>query len=117
METTFGKGSVGWSAKTTLDLPDARQLVIRTERRVFGGGLATNGTVFTINGDGTTTHVMGLGVAGFGDYSERLMLTQPARITEKAVRQQHEQVLARIDAIRDQALAYYQTQRPESALV
>ena len=109
METTYFRDSQGWNGKTTIDLENGRQLVIRTSKRAFGGGLATNATVWHIAGDGVRRHAMGFGL-GNGDYSERLVLSQHARITEKVVRAQHEATLARITSIRDDVRDYYAAQ-------
>ena len=62
-----------------------------------------------IAGDGVRRHAMGFGL-GNGDYSERLVLSQHARITEKLVRAQHEATLARITSIRDDVRDYYAAQ-------
>jgi len=101
MNTIYFRDQDGWNGKTTIDLENGRQLVIRTSKRAFGGGL--------IAGDGVRRHAMSFGL-GNGDYSERLVLSQHARITEKVVRAQHEATLARITSIRDDVRDYYAAQ-------
>ena len=110
MITNYYRDHDGWNGKTTLDIEDGRTLVIRTSKRAVGGGMATNATVWLCNADGTNRHVMGFGL-GEGDYSERLVLSMPARITEKLVRQQHENTLTRLESIRADVRDYYEAQK------
>lgn len=49
----------------------------------------------------------------YGDFSQRIFVTHPKRVTERAVRQQHEQALVMLDEIRTAALAFYTI--PENA--
>lgn len=115
MITNYYRDHDGWNGKTTLDIEDGRTLVIRTSKRSIGGGLATSVTAWRRNEDGSNRHVMGFGL-GEGDYSERVMLSMPSRITEKLVRQQHETTLTRIGSIRADVRDYYEAQerRPQA---
>lgn len=109
MNTTYYRDHDGWNGKTIIDLDDGRQLVIRTSKRGMGGGLVTTATAWSCAEDGSRRHIMGFGL-GSGDYSERLMLTQPGRITEKQVRHQHDATMNRIEQIRADVKAYYDSQ-------
>ena len=105
MQTTYFRDSQGWNGKTTVEMPGNQELIIETSRRAFGNGLSTRAAVWRHDEHGFKTHAAGL--AGTGDFYERLELTSPKRITEKAVREQHAAVIARIDAIRSKVEAYY----------
>ena len=61
MNTIYFRDQDGWNGKTTIDLENGRQLVIRTSKRAFGGGLATNAPVWHIAGFalGAATALMG----------------------------------------------------------
>ncbi|GKS87470.1 hypothetical protein AVMA1855_24980 [Acidovorax sp. SUPP1855] len=109
METKIYKDRDGWNAKTVVPLDERRELVIRTSRRQIGGGLLTSATCWSIGAAGSQTHVMGYGT-GDGDFSTRIVTTQPPRITEKVVAQQHEMALRQIDAIRQAAQLHYAAQ-------
>lgn len=109
METTFFRDSQGWNGKTTVEMPGKQELIIETSRCAFGNdlgnGLFTRAAIWRHDEHGFKSHAAGL--AGTGDYYERLELSIPKRITEKAVREQHAAVIARIDDIRSKVLAYY----------
>lgn len=109
MNTKYFRDHDGWNAVTEIEIEGGRQLVIRTGKRGVGGGLATNATVWTIEADGTRRHSMGFGAPG-GDYSERLVLSQPGRITEKQVRQQHERTLGLVPVVVKDVQTFYATQ-------
>lgn len=115
MNTTFFRDHDGWNGETIIDIDNGRQLVIRTSKRGMGGGLSTTATAWSCSEGGTRRHVMGFGLAG-GDYSERLALSMPKRITEKLTRQQHEAVLARLDSIREQVRLHYQAQAKQEEI-
>ncbi len=115
MKTKYFRDHTGWNGQTEIEIENERQLVIRTSKRSIGGGLATNATVWSVEG-GTRRHAMGLGLDGCGDFSERYVLSQPKRVSESVVRQQHERVLGNLDAIRSQVNIFYeQKKRREEA--
>jgi hypothetical protein len=84
MKTSIYKGYYGWTAETGLNLPDNRFAKITTMKR-HGGNLATTITVGTSNGDFFST-VM------FQDYNKTL-ISEKVRVTEKAVKNQHQKAL------------------------
>ena len=105
MQTTYFRDSQGWNGKTKVEMPGNQELIIETSRRAFGNGLSTRAAVWRHDGRGFKSHAAGL--AGTGDFYERLELTSLNLIMEKAVCEQHAAVIARIDAIRSKVEAYY----------
>ena len=109
MTTRTYKDRDGWNAQTIIDLKDRRVLKLRTGKRSIGGGLQTTATVWTDTGNGGLIHAMGLGT-GLGDFSETIVVTRPARITEKLVTEQHQGVIRQADAIQAQIAQFYTQQ-------
>lgn len=116
MTTRIYRDRDGWNATSQFDLSDRRVLKIRTCKRSIGTGLQTSATVWHDTGDGGMRHAMGLGT-GCGDFSETLTLTQPKRITEKAVAEQHQRVLSQLDLIRARVAQFYALQEQEDEAV
>lgn len=88
-----------WSAESDFDLTDRFMLRIAT-LKVSSGSLVTQATCHTIE-HGMTTHRM------FGDFSERMVVNTHAKCTEKNVRTQHAEVLAKLAEVRAKAMAFY----------
>ncbi|RRD55755.1 hypothetical protein EII20_13855 [Comamonadaceae bacterium OH2545_COT-014] len=105
MQTSYYRARDGWHGRTVIKLPGQRQLVIHTYKPLQGRSLQTSATVWQVDEGGHVRHRMGFGRGG--DYSERVAHTQPARITEKQVREQHEQVLSRAQVIVADVNAFY----------
>ncbi|MCR6481043.1 hypothetical protein NU688_33135 [Variovorax sp. ZS18.2.2] len=98
MQTRYYRDRDGCKASTSVPLENNRELSIVTRRLTAAGGqLVTSANVSTLK-DGYSVHVMGFGTAG-GDFSQRVVVTSPARVTEKVVREQHEKALANIALI------------------
>ncbi|MFC7410401.1 hypothetical protein [Hydrogenophaga atypica] len=95
----------GWNAKSSITLPDNRELQIRTSKR-SNGTLATTATVYTTK-DGYMTHAFGLGIPGKGDFSSTVISSKPARVTEKVVEEQQRRGLAHLETIQAQIRAHY----------
>lgn len=110
--TSIYRDRDGWNATSQFDVSDRRVLKIRTCKRSIGIGLQTCATVWHDTGDGGMRHAMGMGT-GCGDFSETLMLTQPKRITEKVLTEQHERVLEQLSSIREQVEQFYALQEQE----
>ena len=106
IETRLHRDRDGWHATSNLDLADNRLLQIRTYKSTSGGALRTNATVHTKTGDGGLRHIMGFGSAG-GDFSETLVASKPARVTEKVVTAQHESVLKTLPGVLAAVEAHY----------
>ena len=113
MTTRIYKDRDGWNAETSIDLQNQRVLKLRTGKRSIGGGLQTTATVWTDTGDGGLRHAMGLGT-GLGDFSETIVITRPARITEKLVTEQHDRVIKQLGFIQAQIEQFYALQEQKS---
>ncbi|WP_288639143.1 hypothetical protein [Comamonas kerstersii] len=113
MTTRIYRDRDGWNAVSQFELSARRVLKIRTCKRSIGAGLQTTASVWHDTGDGSMRHAMGLGT-GCGDFSQTLMLTQPKRITEKAVTEQHESILRELASIRVKVEQFYALQREEN---
>lgn len=96
----------GWRGQTEFEAGNQRGVRITTGKRRAGHGLATNVTCHTREANGLLTHRMSFGTPGADD-SKTVAVSQPRRVTESVVRQQHTVVLARIDEIRGQVARFY----------
>ena len=94
----------GWNAKSQLNLADNRVLQISTYK-ASNGSLRTSASVH-LKVDGGLRHDFGYGTPG-GDFSETLVVTKPARVTEKVISAQHESVLKTIPGILSAVQAHY----------
>jgi hypothetical protein len=83
------KGQSGWKGETQIELGDNRVLFITTSKLSSSGALRTTAMVGTVDGF-SVRYVMGFGKTG--DFHAVLASTQ-TRVTEKAVREQHQHVL------------------------
>lgn len=101
----------GHRLETTIDLGDQRELVIRTSKGDHGV-LQTFASVHKCEGN-SRVHVIGFGKTG--DYCNRVLCTQPKRVTEKLTREQHDQALCQIDAIKLAVEMHYDAQQREEA--
>ena len=97
----------GWIAKTRIELDAPRVLIIETRKN--RKGLGTDAAVYTVDG-GFLCHRYGLLSKDpkESDFREVVIPAQ-GRCTEKSVRAQHAVALARIEDIKAQALAHYQS--------
>ena len=104
IETRIFRDRDGWNAKSELDLADSRLLQIRTYK-ASNGSLRTSASVH-LKVDGGLRHIMGFGSAG-GDFSETLVASKPARVTEKVVNAQHESALKTLPGVLAAVEAHY----------
>ncbi len=92
------KGQSGWQAETRIELGESRVLILSTRKGPFGNALSTFASVCTVK-DGIQTHVLAAGPAG--DFRQTVLKTCVARVTDKAVREQHERFLSASCALTD----------------
>ena len=99
IRTLISRDNCGWNATSNLDLSGEgnRLLQIRTSK-TDRGFLVTRGTVHTKIDGGGLRHIIGFGTPG-GDYSGTLVSTKPARVTEKVITAQHENVLSNLSSV------------------
>ena len=107
IETRYYRDIRGWCGETVISLPGyvKKQLVLNTHKHSFSPVLTTEASVRTDKGGGCWSFVIGATVAC--DYMKRVILTSPKRVTERAVRQQHERALIMLDKITQEAIAHY----------
>lgn len=98
MNTSYFKGYYGHQAETGMDLPDNRFLKITTMKR-SSGNLATTATVGKSSGNSFSFVV-------FQDFTKTLV-NEKVRVTEKAVKNQHDKVLENLDALKAEIAEYY----------
>lgn len=94
----IAKGQSGWQAQSHIELGDKRVLTIRTSKSAYAAGLRTNASVCIVEGH-LQRHVLGFGITG--DFRQDVLVTPTARVTEKAVREQHERFLSAPCALTD----------------
>jgi hypothetical protein len=107
IRTRILRDNYGWKAASNLDLVGEanRLLQIRTYKN-DRGFLVTRATVHKKIDGGGLQHIMGFGTPG-GDYSETLVSTKPARVTEKVISAQHDSVLSHLPGILAAVEAHY----------
>lgn len=106
-QTVIRKDHYGaWVMKTQVELMDNYVLEISTSKR-SSGVLSTTANVHKIEG-GFMTHRM------FQDYSKHLV-SEKVRVTEKAVRAQHEQALKMLDVVVLEVYAQYKFEQTAEA--
>lgn len=99
----------GWIANTKLHLSDTRVLYIRTHKGHQSGTLETTVQGATDKGGGGFSIVIGRN----GDFRESLLITPCKRVTEKAVREQHQAFIEdalRLANLAERANVYYAEQ-------
>lgn len=97
------KAKSGWRAKDLIDFDGAKKLLIETYKH--DGRLISRAAVNTYTATGYS-HAFGL--AGGGDYSERIVISR-RHATEKAVAEQHAQAMQQLPLIAARAKAHYAT--------
>ncbi len=108
------RGREGWNAKSQLDLADNRVLQISTYK-ASNGSLRTSASVH-LKVDGGLRHVFGYGTPG-GDFSETLVASKPARVTEAVVAAQHDSVLTTLPGVLAAIEAHYVKHPVSPALI
>lgn len=99
MELTKGKD--GWRAKDLIDFDGPRKLCVETYK--YSGSMITRAAVNTYTDYGFS-HAFGL--AGGGDYSERVIVSAE-RATEKTIAKQHAEAMEQLEQIIQRAKAHY----------
>lgn len=116
IETYMRKGLNGWKAETFVDLADnggdkeegtKRQLRITTSKHSSGGGLTTYVGACTVGGGFVRSAI-------FRDF-HKLAARSADRCTEKNVEAQHKAVLAGLDDLIAEAIAYEGAKQQEKA--
>lgn len=87
VEMRLTKDKDGWRAMTCVDLNDHRVLTITTRKQPFETKLQTVAQVSTEK-DGLISYVIGNGLQG--DFRQTYFSQEISRVTERAVRLQHE---------------------------
>ena len=100
MNTRISKGRNGWEVCTRIDMGDDRLLVIDTYK-TFNGSLVTQARGKTVEGDFL---VWSSGT----DYSKRLAVSTPKRLTAKVAEEQHNKALQDIAVIRADFKNHYE---------
>lgn len=111
MSTVYSKNRYGHSAETTVELENKRLLKISTSKSTISRRLQTTATVHTRDG-GALVHKFAFGSRN-GDFSKR-MCSQETRVTEKAVREQHQQALAQLKGILQEVQDHYAAPQQEA---
>lgn len=99
-QTSIYRGYHGWTAETLLPWRDQLRLNFITMRR-SSGQLTTTVRVERVSGDVASFVV-------FQDFYRQIIAEQPARVTERAVADQHRRALTQLDLIRQQCEDHYQ---------
>lgn len=89
-----------WNAKSELKIADNRVITISTRRSTYGNALITNVSVYTAK-DGFLSHML------YADYNVNWAKSTPNRVTAKVVENQHNEVLADIETIKDAVDKFY----------
>lgn len=102
--TTVRKDHYGhWRATTQVEFdPDAKRVLEVYTGKNSRGDLYTSASVHKLEGN-AKTHMV------FQDF-HKVMATVRVRCTEKAVRQQHEDVLSRLESVRQYARQHYRSE-------
>lgn len=100
----------GHRAQTEIDLGGQRVLTIST--RKSNTALVSSAAVYLVEGN-VKRFIMGFG--GEGDFSKQFLIAKPKRVTEKIVRDQHDQALLQIEEIKLQVAMHYDAQEKRKA--
>lgn len=99
MKTEVYKSIYGWKAETHIDLGNSRELHFTTMKRSSGFTLTTANCITVKDGFNT--------FAPFTDYSDNVLAQKLDRVTEKAVREQHQKALLRLEEVKSKVRAHY----------
>ena len=105
MKTEVYKSIYGWKAETHIDLGNNRELHFTTMKR-SSGVTTTQATVVKVEGT-MISHML------FQDYSEAILSEKLGRVTEKAVREQHQIALLRLEEVKSKVRAHYAAKEVE----
>jgi len=96
----MNKGYYGWTANSEVELDGNRRIRFTTMKR-HSGKLTTTAQSLNDNGNGALTFVV------FRDYHKNVLTTDPKRVTEKVVLEQHNKALELENAIVEEAKLFY----------
>ena len=113
MNTTYSRDRSGPQALTVVQLPEQRELHIRTAK-ASSGVLTTRAAVHKREG-AFLKHAFGLGIDGIGDFSKVVAQRSIARITERAVEQLHASATEHLPSIRVAVEQHYALQAERAA--
>lgn len=106
----ISKGFHGWQAVTQIKLEDGYVLELFTMKR-YSGLLVTTAGRKKLNNDG-----IGTSWIPSEDYSE-VVCSEKVRVTQSAVKAQHEDALADVREIKDRMYAHYSNKAKELAVI
>jgi|LakMenEpi03Aug12_release.lakeMendotaPanAssembly.Ray.scaffolds.fasta_scaffold163132_6 hypothetical protein len=100
MQTKINRDLRGaWQANSRIMLDDKTVLCISTHK-TFSGALVTSAAVNHLTDDGFESHTM------FGDF-HKIIIANKVRVTESAVKAQHDAALLVLDSIKDEIATFY----------
>ena len=103
MKTRINRGLHGsWQAETWIPL-DANTGIRLSTRKVAQGALVTSATRMTLN-DGVVSYMM------FRDF-HKIYLAMNARVTQNAVKAQHDEALSMLDKIKSDCAEFYSSKQ------
>lgn len=105
MNTTYSRDRSGPQALTVVQLPEQRELHIRTSK-ASSGILMSRASVHRREGS-FLTHAFSFGLDGTGDFSQVIAQRQVARVTERAVELQHASATEQLPSIRAAVEQHY----------
>lgn len=88
-----------WQANTRIMLDDTRVLCVSTHK-TFSNALVTSASIHKLNDDGFESHTM------FRDFN-KIMIATKVRVTENAVKAQHDAALLMLDSLKNEVNEYY----------
>ncbi|WOO33211.1 hypothetical protein [Diaphorobacter limosus] len=108
VKTSYYRDAYGWAGLSLIELGNNGVLRIITERREARHGLATCASVHLRRG-AILEHRLGV------DYSAVIAVSNPPRITEARVTEQHERALENLHTIRAKVEQFYLQQAAQGA--
>jgi hypothetical protein len=96
----------GLAASTAYDIGNRQQLTLRTGKNDRTKRLETVATVATVDDRGFSTFAFGFGTSG-GDFYERLESSPCPRATKRAIENQHQMWVVKVQTVMDLVRAHY----------
>lgn len=104
IQTKYFKGFRGYKAESIIQLTEVSRLIIETSKR-YDKHLRTN--AYVSHKDGTFYSFM-----PFSDFNTEVEADNCARVTPKAVKEQHLKALDQVDVLKLRAFAHYSLTNP-----
>ena len=104
IQTKYFKGFRGYKAESIIDLTEVSRLIIETSKK-YDKHLRTN--AYVSHKDGNFYSFM-----PFSDFNTEVEADNCARLTPKAVKEQHLKALTQVDVLKMRAFAYYSLTNP-----